>query len=168
MLAGLMFLAGHGNQPAFCWMGWVAGFREPASIGCAEMLAGLIFLDGLTNQPAFGTNRKNRNSLGGTNRENGILWEAPTEKMELFGRHQPRKWIYLGGTSRKNGIVWEAPTEKIGILWEACLMVLPTRRGDRIIETKIARNYHTVRFENFCNGRMTIPPNGQKRCSHFS
>ena len=35
------------------WMAWVASFRGPASIGCAEMLAGLIFLAGLTNQPAF-------------------------------------------------------------------------------------------------------------------
>ena len=35
------------------WMGWVASFCGPASIGCAEMLAGLIFLAGLTNQPAF-------------------------------------------------------------------------------------------------------------------
>ena len=46
--------------------------------------------------------------MGGTNQENGIVWEAPTEKMN-----------FSGGTNQENGIVWEAPTEKIGILWEA-------------------------------------------------
>ena len=35
------------------WMGWVASFLGPASIGCAEMLAGSIALAGLANQPAF-------------------------------------------------------------------------------------------------------------------
>ena len=32
------------------WMGWVASFCGPASIGCAEMLDGLIFLAGVRNQ----------------------------------------------------------------------------------------------------------------------